>query len=65
MDAYSKKLDSENSSENIKADLAKRELDLQQREAELQTQYRIATVGAWYEPEKLWATRSRSISGSF
>jgi hypothetical protein len=26
---------------------------VQQREAELQTQYRIASLGKWYEPDKL------------
>lgn len=53
VDAYSKKLDSENSSQRIAADLSARELAVQQREAELQTQYRIASLGRWYEPDKL------------
>lgn len=29
------------------------ELDVQRAEIEAQTQYRLATVGRWYEPEKL------------
>jgi hypothetical protein len=52
VDAYSKKLDSENSAQRIAADAA-REMAVQQREAELQTQYRIASLGKWYEPDKL------------
>jgi hypothetical protein len=31
-----------------------KELDLQSREAELQTQLRIAQIGKWYEPEHLF-----------
>lgn len=53
VEAYSKKLDSDNSAQKIAADLASRELDLQSKEAELQTQYRIASLGKWYEPDKL------------
>lgn len=39
----------------IAADLAKQELDLQKREAELSTQLRIAQIGRWYEPEHLFS----------
>ena len=53
LDAYKAKLASGNTSEGIAADLAAKEVQLQQREIELQTQYRIASIGAWYEPEKL------------
>lgn len=53
VDAYSKKLDSENSAQRIAADLSARELAVQQREDELQTQYRIASLGYWHEPDKL------------
>jgi bacillopeptidase F (M6 metalloprotease family) len=51
--AYQAKLTSENSAEKTAADLAARELVVQQRELELQTQYRIAEIGRWYEPDKL------------
>jgi hypothetical protein len=51
--AYQAKLTSENSAEKTAADLAGRELVVQQRELELQTQYRIAEIGRWYEPDKL------------
>lgn len=50
---YQAKLAAGNTSEQIAADLAGRELAVQQREAELQTQYRIAEIGHWYEPDKL------------
>lgn len=53
LDAYKAKLAAGNTSEGVAADLAARELAVQQREAELQTQYRIASIGAWYEPDKL------------
>ncbi len=51
--AYQAKLTSENTTQSYKEELAAKELDLQVREEELQTQYRIATVGRWYEPEHL------------
>lgn len=53
VDAYKAKLQTENTSEKIAADLASRELTVQQREEELQTEYRIASFGRWYEPDKL------------
>src|SRR5882724_3123184 len=53
VDAYKAKLTSENSSETIAAGLAARELNVQTREMELQTQLRIAELGRWYEPDKL------------
>lgn len=53
LDAYKAKLSAGNTSEGVAADLAAREMQVQQREAELQTQYRIAEIGHWYEPDKL------------
>jgi hypothetical protein len=53
LDAYKAKLSSETSRDATAADLAKRELDVQSKEIEAQTQLRIAQVGVWYEPEKL------------
>lgn len=53
VDAYKAKLTSENSSEKTAADLAARELAVQQREAELSTQLKIAEIGHPWEPEKL------------
>lgn len=53
VDAYKAKLDTENSKDAHAAALASQEIALQQRETELQTQYRIAELGHWYEPDKL------------
>jgi len=53
IEAYKSKLDAGNVTEKIAADLAARELDVQAKEAELHTQYRIAELGRWYEPDKL------------
>lgn len=52
-DAYKAKLTAGNDKDRIAAELAGRELVVEQRELELQTQLRIAQIGAWYEPEKL------------
>ena len=54
VDAYKLKLDAGNTSERIASDLAGRELEVQKREAELATQYKVATVGAWYSPDHLF-----------
>ncbi len=51
--AYKLKLQAGTTEEKIAADLAGRELEVQQRELELQTQYRIAEIGHWWEPDKL------------
>jgi hypothetical protein len=51
--AYKAKLASGNTTERIAADLAGRELAVQQREIEASTQLRIAQIGQWHEPEKL------------
>lgn len=51
--AYTAKLTAENSSEQIAATLAARELAVQQTEIQAQNQLRIAEIGRWYEPDKL------------
>ncbi|MCV0384908.1 MAG: hypothetical protein K5821_00520 [Nitrobacter sp.] len=53
LDGWKAKLAADNDADRIAADLATRELAVQQRELELQTQYRIASLGRWYEPDKL------------
>jgi len=50
---YQAKLAAGNTSENIAAELAAKELALQQRELELQTQIRLATIGHPFEPDRL------------
>lgn len=53
LDGWKAKLAADNDADRIAADLAAREIDVQAREAELQTEYRIASLGRWYEPDKL------------
>lgn len=53
LDGWKAKLAADNDADKIAADLAARELAVQQREIEVQSQYRIETIGKWYEPEKL------------
>lgn len=53
LEAYKAKLTSENSITAAATDLAGRELALQVREAELQTDLRKAQIGKWYEPEHI------------
>jgi hypothetical protein len=53
IDGYKAKLEAGNTSERIAADLASRELEVQQAEIAAQTQLRIAQIGHWYEPEHL------------
>jgi hypothetical protein len=57
LDAYRAKLTAENTSEKIAADLAARELDVEQREREVATQIEIAEQGRWYTalPRPLFA----------
>ena len=57
VDAYRAKLTAENTSEKIAADLAARELAVEQREAELASQVVIAEQGRWYTalPRPLFA----------
>ena len=51
--AYQDKLANENTVVTEKSALAQQALALQAREDELNTQYKIATVGAWYAPDHL------------
>lgn len=53
LDAYKAKLAAGNTTDKIAADLAARELTVQQAEIAAQTQLRIAEIGRWYEPEHL------------
>ena len=57
VDAYRAKLTSENTSQKTAADLAARELAVEQRERELLTQVEIAEQGRWYTalPRPLFA----------
>lgn len=50
---YQARLAAGNTSESIAADLAAKELAVQQRELELQTQLRIAEIGRPFEPDRL------------
>jgi hypothetical protein len=50
---YQARLAAGNTSESIAADLAARELAVQTRELELQTQLRLAEVGHPFEPDRL------------
>jgi hypothetical protein len=53
--AYTAKLDAGNTAERIAADLAARELAVQQRETEVHAEYKRALIGHWYEPVNLLA----------
>ena len=53
--AYQSKLAAGNTSERIAADVASTEIATQRAEIEAQTQLKIAQIGHWYEPEKLFA----------
>lgn len=53
LDAYKARLSAGNDKDRIAADLAARELAVQQREIEVQSEYRVASLGHWYEPDKL------------
>lgn len=52
--AYSAKLAAGNTSEKIAVELAARELAVQQREAEVASDYKRALIGRWYEPTNLF-----------
>lgn len=54
VEAYKVKQDAQNNSERIAADLAGRELLVEQRELELTQQLKVAQIGHWYEPEHLF-----------
>lgn len=51
--AYNAHLAAQTTDEQTAANLAAKEVAIQQRELELQTQYRIAEIGHWYEPDKI------------
>lgn len=53
--AYQAKLAAGNTSEKIAADLASSEVATQRAEIEAQTQLKIAEIGHFWEPEKLFA----------
>jgi hypothetical protein len=54
IDGYKAKLAAGNTSERIAADLAARELEVQQLEARVQSEYKRALIGHWYEPTNLF-----------
>lgn len=54
LDAYKAKLAAGNTHEKIEADLAGRELLVEARELELQSQLKTAQIGHWFEPEHLF-----------
>ena len=51
--AYQAKIAAGNTSENIAAELAGRELAVQAREIEAQQAIRIAEIGKWWEPDHI------------
>ena len=53
--SYQAKLEAGNKSEKISADLAAGEIAAQTSEINAQSQLKIAQVGHWFEPEKLFA----------
>lgn len=53
LDAYNSKLKAGNTSEKIASDTAAAEIAAQVAETNAITQYRIAEIGHWYEPDKL------------
>lgn len=53
IDAYQLKLKSETTDAKTAANLAATEIAAQTAETQAQTQYRIAEIGHWYEPDKL------------
>lgn len=53
--AYQAKLAAGNTTDQIASDLAARELTVQQLEVQAQSNLKIAEIGYWYEPEKLFA----------
>ena len=52
--AYQAKLAAGNTSEKIAADIAVRELEVQQLETKVQAEYKTALIGHWYEPTNLF-----------
>ena len=55
INGYKAKLAAGNNSERIAADLAQRELEVQQTEIIAQNQLKVAEIGRWYEPDHLFA----------
>lgn len=55
INGYKAKLEAGNTSERIAADLAERELAVQQAENAARTQLKVAQIGHFWEPEKLFA----------
>jgi hypothetical protein len=53
IDAYQAKLKAGNADNKIAADLAAGEIAAQVSETKAITEYRIAEIGYWYEPDKL------------
>lgn len=53
INAYKAKLAAGNTSEKIASDLASQEIAAQTAETQAITQYRIAEIGHWSEPDKL------------
>lgn len=53
IDAYQAKLKAGNVESKIAADLAAGEIAAQTAETQAQVQYRIASLGYWYEPDKI------------
>ena len=53
LDAYNAYLKAETTDAKTAADLAAKEIAAQVAEAQAQTQYRIASLGRWYEPDHL------------
>jgi len=51
--AYQAKLAAGNTSDKIASDTAAHEIAAQTAEVNAQTQYRIAALGYWYEPDKI------------
>ncbi len=55
IDGYKAKLAAGNTSEKIASETASAEIAAQTAETREQTQLKIAQIGHWYEPEKLFA----------
>jgi len=62
-DAYKAKLQQGTDHDKLAADLATRELAVQVREVEVQTQYRIAEIGHLYEPDKIMGYTAALLYG--
>lgn len=54
VDAYKAKLEAGNNTDRMAADLAGRELEVQRREIEVQSDYKTSLIGHWYEPVNLF-----------